>query len=46
LPLDHILLSRDLAFRRIERGGDIGSDHRPVFAVVAMDGAQGSLDTP
>jgi len=46
LPLDHILLSRDLTFRRIERGGDVGSDHRPVFAVVAMDGVQGSPGTP
>jgi endonuclease/exonuclease/phosphatase (EEP) superfamily protein YafD len=46
LPLDHILLSRDLAFRRIERGGDIGSDHRPVFAVVMIGGAQGSPGTP
>ena len=36
LPIDHVLLSRDLSLATIERGGDIGSDHRPLFAVITV----------
>jgi endonuclease/exonuclease/phosphatase (EEP) superfamily protein YafD len=46
LPIDHILLSRDLTFHRIERAGNIGSDHRPLFAVIAIGASQGSPGTP
>ncbi|MEM7123281.1 MAG: endonuclease/exonuclease/phosphatase family protein [Pseudomonadota bacterium] len=36
LAIDHILLSRSLDLQSIERGSDIGSDHRPLFAVVVI----------
>jgi len=43
LPIDHVLISRDLRLLSIERGAEIGSDHRPLFAVVTP---QGAADTP
>ena len=46
LPIDHILLSRDLTLKRIERGPEIGSDHRPLLAVVVFGADQGSPGTP
>ena len=36
LAIDHILLSRSLDLQSMERGSDIGSDHRPLFAVVVV----------
>ncbi len=36
LAIDHILLSRSLDLQTIERGSDIGSDHRPLFAIVVV----------
>ncbi len=36
LAIDHILLSRSLDFQSIERGSEIGSDHRPLFAVIII----------
>ncbi len=46
LPIDHVLLSRDLSLAKIERGADIGSDHRPLFAVITVGSSQGSPGTP
>ncbi len=34
VPIDHVLVSRDLAVHRRELGPDVGSDHLPVLAEV------------
>lgn len=36
LPIDHILVSRDIVAVHREVGPDIGSDHRPIFAELAL----------
>lgn len=36
LPIDHIMVSRDVSVVDYEVGPDVGSDHRPVFAIVRV----------
>ncbi|MBL9174084.1 MAG: endonuclease/exonuclease/phosphatase family protein [Verrucomicrobiales bacterium] len=36
LPLDHCLVSPSIAVRRLEVGPDVGSDHRPLLAELAV----------
>lgn len=36
LAIDHVLLSHNLDLQSIKRGSDIGSDHRPLLAVVIV----------
>ncbi len=38
-PLDHVFLSHHWRIKKIERLGDIGSDHFPVFVDLTLDGS-------
>ena len=38
IPVDHVVVSRDWRVVRSGVGPDVGSDHRPVFAVVILPG--------
>lgn len=42
IPIDHILVSRNLTVRKIATGPDIGSDHRPLIAEIAPYGSPGT----